>query len=103
MIRADVNMTGAIKRSATTRTDKNENPYLSFVVKVNLPDAKGKGRDLEVLVTYKGGRKVTFPSLRRARESRCREHLTLERKGKTCPSILPQARFQPKMCQTMTE
>ena len=56
MIRADVNMTGAIKRSATTRTDKNENPYLSFVVKVNLPDAKGKGRDLEVLVTYKGGK-----------------------------------------------
>ena len=58
MIRADVNMTGAIKRSATTRTDKNENPYLSFVVKVNLPDAKGKGRDLEVLVTYKAKEEI---------------------------------------------
>ena len=32
MIRADVNMTGTIKRSSTTRTDKNEKPYLSFVV-----------------------------------------------------------------------
>ena len=57
MIRADVNMTGAIKRSATTRTDKNDNPYLSFVVKVNLPDAKGKGRELDVLVMFQGGKK----------------------------------------------
>ena len=47
MIRADVNMTGTIKRSATTRTDKNEKPYLSFVVNVKLPDANGKGRDLD--------------------------------------------------------
>ena len=57
MIRADVNMTGTIKRSATTRTDKNEKPYLSFVVNVKLPDAKGKGRDLDVLVTFQGGKK----------------------------------------------
>ena len=48
-------------------------------------------------------RKVTFPSLLRARESPCKEHSTSERKGKTLPSILPQVRFQPKMCQTMTE
>ena len=56
MIRADVNMTGTIKKGATTRTDKNNNSYLSFVVKVKLPDAKGKSSDLDVLVTLQGGK-----------------------------------------------
>ena len=98
MIRADVNMTGTIKRSATTRTDKNEKPYLSFVVNVKLPDAKGKGRDLDVLVTFQGGKKSDLSLF--MEKSRCRVHSILERKGKTWPSILRQTRFQSKMCQT---
>ena len=57
MIKADVNMTGTIKKSATLRTDKNDKPYLSFVVKVNLPDEKGGEAALDVLVNLRGGKK----------------------------------------------
>ena len=57
MIKADVNMTGTIKKSASLRTDKENKPYLSFVVTVNIPDAKGKSKDLDVLVMFPGGKR----------------------------------------------
>lgn len=40
MIKAEANVIGTIKRSANIRTDKNNNPYLSFVMTVVLTDAK---------------------------------------------------------------
>lgn len=100
MIRADVNMTGTIKRSATTRTDKNEKPYLSFVVNVKLPDAKGKGRDLDVLVTFQGGKKSDLSLLTEKQRVTVQGTLDIRKKGKTWHSILRQTRFQSKMCQT---
>lgn len=36
MIKAEVNVTGTINRSAVVRTDKNNNPYLAFSMNVNL-------------------------------------------------------------------
>lgn len=87
MIRADVNMTGTIKRSATTRTDKNENPYLSFVVRVNLQDAKGKGRELDVLVTIQGGKKSDLSLYTEKKRVTVQGTSTLERKAKTWLSI----------------
>ena len=81
MIRADVNMTGTIKRSATTRTDKNEKPYLSFVVNVKLPDAKGKGRDLDVLVTFQGGKKSDLSLLAEKQRVTVQGTLDIRKKG----------------------
>ena len=81
MIRADVNMTGTIKRSATTRTDKNEKPYLSFVVNVKLPDAKGKGRDLDVLVTFQGGKKSDLSLFMEKQRVTVQGTLDIKKKG----------------------
>jgi hypothetical protein len=96
MIRADVNMTGAIKRSATTRTDKNENPYLSFVVKVNLPDAKGKGRDLEVLVTYKGGKKSDLSLFTEGKRVTVQGTLDIRKKGEDLAFYLTASKVSTK-------
>ena len=96
MIRADVNMTGTIKRSATTRTDKNENPYLSFVVKVNLPDAKGKGRDLEVLVTYKGGKKSDLSLFTEGKRVTVQGTLDIRKKGEDLAFYLTASKISTK-------
>ena len=68
MIKAEVNLVGTVKRDATMRTDNKTNrQYLSFVMTVNIPDGKGKGRDMEVLVNMYNAQKndvslyVIFP------------------------------------------
>ena len=40
MIKAEVNLTGTVKRNTGIRTDRNNNPYLSLIMTVCLPDAK---------------------------------------------------------------
>ena len=81
MIRADVNMTGTIKRSATAKTDKNNNPYLSFIVMVKLPNGKGKGRDLDVLVTVPEGKKRDLSLYAENRRVTVQGSLDIRKKG----------------------
>ena len=52
MIKAEANVIGTIKRSASIRTDKNSNPYLSFIMAVNLPDAKVNTKSIDVFVSF---------------------------------------------------
>ena len=56
MIKAEANVTGTIKRSASIRTDKNNNPYLSFVMTVVLTDAKATSKSTDVLVSLPNAR-----------------------------------------------
>lgn len=51
MIKAEANVTGTIKRGASIRTDKNNNPYLSFVMTVSLTDAKTSSKSIDVFVS----------------------------------------------------
>ena len=51
MIKAEANVTGTIKRSASIRTDKNNNPYLSFVMTVVLTDAKATNKSIDVFAS----------------------------------------------------
>lgn len=51
MIKAEANVIGTIKRSASIRTDKNNNPYLSFVMTVVLTDAKTSSHSIDVFVS----------------------------------------------------
>ena len=55
MIRAEVKIIGTIKRGASVRTDKNNKPYLSFIVTVALPDAKATTNTVDALVSYPKG------------------------------------------------
>ena len=55
MIRAEVKIIGTIKRSASIRTDKNNQPYLSFIVTIALPDAKTSTNSIDALVSYPRG------------------------------------------------
>lgn len=50
MIRADVTAIGTIKRAATIRTDKNNQPYLSFILGITLTDSKGSSKEIELFV-----------------------------------------------------
>ena len=96
MIRADVNMTGTIKRSATTRTDKNEKPYLSFVVNVKLQDAKGKGRDLDVLVTFQGGKKSDLSLFMEKQRVTVQGTLDIRKKGEDLAFYLTASKVSVK-------
>ena len=51
MIKAEANVIGTIKRSASVRTDRNNNPYLSFVMTVVLNDAKTTSHSIDVFVS----------------------------------------------------
>lgn len=102
MIRADVNMTGTIKRSATAKTDKNNNPYLSFIVMVKLPNGKGKGRDLDVLVTVPEGKKRDLSLYAENRRVTVQGTLDIRKKEKTLLSISQGTRFPSRMSQMKT-
>ena len=56
MIKAEANVIGTIKRSASIRTDKNNNPYLSFVMTVVLTDAKTSSHSIDVFVSLPNAR-----------------------------------------------
>jgi len=61
MIKADVTVIGTIKRSANIRTDKNNKPYVSFIMGVVLNDPKNRGQEVEVFVTVPGGQQGDLP------------------------------------------
>lgn len=54
MIKAEVNVSGIITRSAVVRTNKENNPYLSFMVAVNVHDAKTGSNRVDILVSVPG-------------------------------------------------
>lgn len=56
MIKAEANVVGIIKRSATVCTDKNGNPYLSFIMAVELLDTKTGTKSIEVFVSLPNAR-----------------------------------------------
>ena len=69
MIKAEVNITGTVRRSASIRTDRNNQPYVSFLMSVSLADGTGT-KDISVFVSllqaqqsdlslYTEGRRVT--------------------------------------------
>ena len=51
MIKAEVNVTGTVKRNTGIRTDRNNNPYLSLIMTVCLPDAKQTNHSIDVFVS----------------------------------------------------
>lgn len=51
MIKAETNVVGTIKRSATVCTDKSGNPYLSFIMTVVLPDVKTGTKSIDIFVS----------------------------------------------------
>lgn len=51
MIKVEANVVGAIKRNASVRTDRNNRPYLSFIMAVRLPDTKAEGKIIDVFVS----------------------------------------------------
>ncbi|MBU9910002.1 hypothetical protein KSW89_02925 [Prevotella copri] len=55
MIKAEVKIIGTIKRGASIRTDKNNQPFLSFIVTIALPDAKTNTITVDALVSYPKG------------------------------------------------
>ena len=55
MIKAEVNVTGRIKRSAQIRTDKSGKPYLGFAMAVGLPDAKNTTNEVDIFVSVPNG------------------------------------------------
>lgn len=63
MIKAEVKVIGTIKRSASIRTDKNNQPYLSFIVTMALPDAKVSSNSIDAFVSYPKGRQSDVPQL----------------------------------------
>lgn len=63
MIKAEVKVIGTIKRSASIRTDKNNQPYLSFIVTMALPDAKVSSNSIDAFVSYPKGQQSDVPQL----------------------------------------
>ena len=55
MIKAEVKIIGTIKRGASIRTDKNNQPFLSFIVTIALPDTKTNTNTVDALVSYPKG------------------------------------------------
>ena len=51
MIKAEVKVTGTVKRNTGIRTDRNNDPYLSLIVTVCLPDAKQTNHSIDVFVS----------------------------------------------------
>ena len=50
MIKAEVTITGTVRRSASIRTDRNNQPYVSFLMSVSLADGTGT-KDISVFVS----------------------------------------------------
>ena len=56
MIKAEVNVTGTVKRNTGIRTDRNNNPYMSLILTVCLPDAKQTNHSIDVFVSLPNAR-----------------------------------------------
>lgn len=50
MIKAEVTITGTVRRSASIRTDRNNQPYVSFLMSVSMADGTGT-KDISVFVS----------------------------------------------------
>ena len=50
MIKAEVTITGTVQRSASIRTDRNNQPYVSFLMSVSMADGTGT-KDISVFVS----------------------------------------------------
>ena len=55
MIKAEVNVTGRIKRNAAIRTDKSGKPYVAFIMAVTLTDPKTTTNDVDIFVSVPDG------------------------------------------------
>lgn len=55
MIKAEVNVTGTIRRNAAMRTDKSGKNYLAFMMGTNLPDSMITSHEIEIHVTDPDG------------------------------------------------
>ena len=50
MIKCEVTLCGIVSRVATTRTAKDGKPYISFAIRVNIPERNGAGITTEVFI-----------------------------------------------------
>lgn len=55
MIKAEVNVTGTIKRGAVIRNDKQGKPYIGFVLTVNIQNRVGDMMPVDIYVSIPGG------------------------------------------------
>ena len=82
MIKAEVKMVGTVKRSAAMRTDKNNNPYLSFVMTIGILDAKNNvSKDMDVLVSMQNARKNDLALYSEGRRVVAQGTLDIRKKG----------------------
>ena len=82
MIKAEVKMVGTVKRSAAMRTDKNNNPYLSFVMTIGILDTKNNVRkDMDVLVSMQNARKNDLALYSEGRRVVAQGKLDIRKKG----------------------
>lgn len=83
MIKADVNVVGTIKKGASIRTNKEGQPYLSLVMKVSLPETKGKGKakDVEILVTIPDGKQSDLSLYSEKRRASVEGTMDIRKKG----------------------
>ena len=97
MIKAEVNLVGTVKRDATMRTDNKTNrQYLSFVMTVNIPDDKGKGRDMEVLVSMYNAHKNDVSLYVEKRRVVAQGSLAIRRKGEDYAFYLTSSQLSTK-------
>lgn len=81
MIKANVTVTGRITRSAQIRTDKNNKPYLSFVVTLVLQDVKTKQKSIDIVVTDANGTQNDLSRYVEKKRVEVKGELRIKKKG----------------------
>lgn len=97
MIKAEVKMVGTVKRSAAMRTDKDNNPYLSFVMTVSITDAKSKSsKDMDVLVSMTKAKKNDAALYTEGRRVVAQGKLDIRKKGEEYAFYLTASQLSAK-------
>ena len=97
MIKAEVKMVGTVKRSAAMRTDKDNNPYLSFVMTVSITDAKSKSsKDMDVLVSMTKAKKNDVALYSEGRRVVAQGKLDIRKKGEEYAFYLTASQLSAK-------
>ena len=97
MIKAEVKMVGTVKRSAAMRTDKDNNPYLSFVMTVSIIDAKSKSsKDMDVLVSIAKAKKNDVALYTEGRRVVAQGKLDIRKKGEEYAFYLSASQLSAK-------